>query len=338
MTADTPDPDYIHRGFFGRLPSKPHDLTSRVTPTEQSIVLCHMGIPRLSASDWRLTVKGLVERPLLVSFDDLLAFEKVEIQSVHQCAGSPLRPDEPSQRVCNVVWGGTPLSTILGVAGVRPEAKFVWSEGADSGQFGDVKCGPYTKDLPLARANRDVLLAYEMNGKPLMPEHGYPVRLVVPGFYGTNSVKWLGTVTLADTRADSPFTKRWYLDPDESGNRTVPVWRTAPQSIIVSPIPDDARPAAHVPIEIWGWAWGDDGVDRVEISTDGGDYWAAATLEPDMGHAWRRFHYEWRPSSPGGYRLMSKARTATGAVQPYRDRRNAVYSIDVTVGNPPGGR
>lgn len=169
MAANVPDVEYHHRGFFGRLPSKPHDLTDRITPTVQSIVLCHMGIPRLSAARWRLDVGGLVERPIILTQDDLLGFEKKQVTSVHQCAGSPLRPDEPSQRVCNVVWGGVPLSTILAMAGVRPEAKYLWSQGADSGEFGNVECGHYVKDLPLGQADQNALLAYEMNGAPFWP-------------------------------------------------------------------------------------------------------------------------------------------------------------------------
>jgi sulfane dehydrogenase subunit SoxC len=285
----------------------------------------------LSAEKWRLSIGGLVERRLLVTYGDLLALEKREVTSVHQCAGSPLRPDEPSQRVCNVVWGGVALSTILTMAGVLPEAKFMWSQGADSGNFDDMECGPYVKDLPLGRAGQDVLLAYEMNGDPLRPEHGYPVRLVVPGYYGTNSVKWLTALTLADRRADSPFTQRWYLDPDEFGNRTVPVWRTGPQSLIVSPAPEEAGLATHVATEIWGWAWSDEGLDRVDISTDGGERWEEAVLERDTGHAWRRFCCQWRPSSSGIHRLASRATTITGIVQPAAARRNAIYGVEVRV-------
>ena len=219
MISDADDADYHHRGFFARLPSRPHDLVSRITPAERMIVLCHLGIPRLSPLTWRLEVGGLVGHPLDLTLDDLRARQKMEVASVHQCAGSPLRPDEPSQRVCNVVWGGVALSTILKEADVRPEAEFMWSQGADSGKFDGVECGHYIKDIPCSRAGCDVLLAYEMNGEPLRPEHGFPLRLVVPGFYGTNSVKWLTSIILADRRPDSPFTSRWYLDPDQDGKR-----------------------------------------------------------------------------------------------------------------------
>jgi len=334
LSIDTRTIDYHHRGFFSRLPSSPHDLTSRITPIGQAIVLCHLGVPRLSETTWELIVEGLVETPLTLSMKELLAVEKVEIESVHQCAGSPLRPDEASQRVCNVVWGGAPLSRVLEGAGVRPEANFIWSHGADSGRFGDLDCGPYVKDLPLSRLGRDVLLAYEMNGEKLLPEHGHPVRLVVPGYYGTNSVKWLKSITLAADRPDSVFTRKWYLDPDEHGDRNIPVWQTGPQSIIVSPQPGRADLPANEPTEIWGWAWGDDGVETVDVSTDGGIDWETTSLDRATGHGWRRFRRTWTPASPGDYRLSSRATTRGGDVQPSSGRRNAIYSVGVTAREP----
>jgi DMSO/TMAO reductase YedYZ molybdopterin-dependent catalytic subunit len=110
----------------------------------------------------------------------------------------------------------------------------VWSSGADYGVFEGDRCDAFVKDLPLGRVAADVLIAYEMNGSPLRPENGYPVRLVVPGYYGTNSVKWLNRITLADARAPGPFTTRWYNDPilDASGQpagATTPVGSIAPR-------------------------------------------------------------------------------------------------------------
>jgi DMSO/TMAO reductase YedYZ molybdopterin-dependent catalytic subunit len=118
----------------------------------------------------------------------------------------------------------------------------VWSTGADYGEFGGVSVETYVKDPPVNRVKSDALVAYEMNGAPLAPEHGFPARLVVPGFYGTNSVKWLTRMTLAEARAPGPFTTRWYNDPVEDDRasargRTVPVWAIAPQSVIVAPAP-----------------------------------------------------------------------------------------------------
>src|SRR5262245_25512462 len=100
-------------GAYGRHPLQPYQLTDRTTRTEDTIVLCHLGVPRIDADDWSLTADGLVRRPLHLSFDELLKRPRVEITSIHQCCGSPLKPDMPTRRICNVVWGGTRLSDLL---------------------------------------------------------------------------------------------------------------------------------------------------------------------------------------------------------------------------------
>ena len=132
---------------------------------------------------------------------------------MHECAGSPLAPFEPTRRVCNVRWTGARVSDILGDCGIAPEARFLWSSGADYGEFSGVNVDHFVKDLPLERLSEDVLIAYEVNGEPLPPENGFPARLVVPGFYGTNSVKWLTRLEVAVGRSESPFTTTWYNDP-----------------------------------------------------------------------------------------------------------------------------
>src|SRR5262249_32628485 len=168
------------------------------------------------------TIDGLVRRPLQLTLAELMRQPRVTLTSIHQCCGSPLKPEQPTRRITNVVWGGTRLSSLLADCGPDPAARFVWSSGADHGVFGGAECGAYVKDLPLDRIAADVLVAYEMNGAPLRPEHGFPARLVVPGYYGTNSVKWLTRLTLAEQRASGPFTTRWYNDVvrDASGRPT----------------------------------------------------------------------------------------------------------------------
>jgi DMSO/TMAO reductase YedYZ molybdopterin-dependent catalytic subunit len=165
-------------------------------------------VPRIERDAWSLAIDGLVTHPRTLSFADLMRYEKVSLTSVHQCAGNPLLPSEPTQRVSNVTWAGVRLSDILADCHPRPTAKFVWSTGADYGDFGGLGVNAYVKDLPLKRVPSEVLVCYEMNGAPLNPEHGFPARLVVPGFYGTSSVKWLTRLTLAAQRASGPFTTR----------------------------------------------------------------------------------------------------------------------------------
>jgi DMSO/TMAO reductase YedYZ molybdopterin-dependent catalytic subunit len=290
-------------------------------------------LPRLTREDWSLTIDGLVARTRTLVFADLMRFEKAAVTSVHQCAGSPLEPLAPTQRVSNVTWAGARLADILAQCEPLPSARFVWSTGADYGDFSGLSVDAYIKDLPIDRVMADVLVAYEMNGAPLAPEHGFPARLVVPGFYGTNSVKWLTRLTLAGERAPGPFTTRWYNDPPQDAHetasgRTVPVWAIAPQSVIVAPAPD-ARIETATATEIWGWAWADGGVSAVEIAVDGD--WRPATLEAASGRAWQRFSLSWTPTKRGAATLASRARTASGECQPAAGRRNAIYRVSVNV-------
>jgi DMSO/TMAO reductase YedYZ molybdopterin-dependent catalytic subunit len=320
---------------FGRHPLKPHQLTDRITRVEDTVVLCHLGVPRLDRDDWSLSIDGLVRRSLRLSLGEIMRRPRFEIASFHQCCGSPMKPDVPMRRICNVVWGGTRLSDLLAECEPDPQARYVWSSGADHGVFEGEACDAFVKDLPLDRAAADVLIAYEMNGAPLRPENGYPARLVVPGYYGTNSVKWLTRLTLADQRAPGPFTTRWYNDPvrDEAGvptGATAPVWSVAPESVIVSPAPDQGLNAGDT-IEVWGWAWSDGGVGAVEVSADDGSNWMPAVLEPPVGRAWQRFIATWRPSEDRAHLLASRARSMDGRVQPPSGARNAVHRVSVSV-------
>jgi DMSO/TMAO reductase YedYZ molybdopterin-dependent catalytic subunit len=321
-------------GFFSRIPLLPHQMTDQRTKTADVIVLCHMGVPRLSAEEWRLSIDGLVERSVTLTFKQLQQLRKYSVETVHQCAGSPLRPTVATRRVCNVTWGGARLGDVLAQAGLKDSARYVWSTGADYGSFDGFECSAYIKDLPLSRIEQDVLVAYELNGAPLAAEHGFPARLVVPGYYGTNSVKWLTRLTLAERRALGPFTTRWYNDEvlDETGKPTggtVPVWSIAPESIITAPA--EGVIELGVPCTVRGWAWADDGVGRVEVSCDGGIAWGKAHLEPRQARAWQAFSLEWTPRSAGSFTLMARAQSRAGEWQPTVGRRNEIHHVAVTV-------
>jgi len=319
---------------FGRIPLLPHQMTSRLTDAADVIVLCHLGVPQVDAASWSITVDGLVERPRALSLAELRTFPYVEIEAFHQCAGNPMEPSRPTQRVSNVLWGGYRLADVVAAVRPRGEAKYLWSFGADWGTFDGIAIDAYAKDLPLARIGEDVLIAESMNGALLTPEHGFPVRLVVPGFYGTNSVKWLTRMTFAAERSDGPFTTRWYNDPImEDGRptgRTQPVWSVAPQSIIVDPWPR-AQLTLGMPVEIWGWAWADMGVASVIIEGEAGDLRIAAAVEPRRGRSWQRFSAMWRPEKMGRQRLGARAVDTSGVVQPDDGARNAIHWSDVVV-------
>src|SRR5437870_2543706 len=167
-------------------------LASPVTPSDDVYVIAHMGIARVDVKQWRLTVDGLVERPFELDYEALPSLPATDITAVLECFGNPVEPEVATRRVGNVVWRGVRLSHLLERAGVRPEARLVCPEGLDSGSFANVHSERYVKDLPLARAlEPDVLVAWAMNGEPLSAEHGFPARVFVPGYFGTNAVKWL---------------------------------------------------------------------------------------------------------------------------------------------------
>ena len=322
-------------GLFRRVPLLPHQMVERITPPQDIIVLCHLGVPRIDAASWTLTVGGLVARPQTLTFSDLLRYPKRSVTTIHQCAGNPLAPQEPTHRISNVQWAGARLSDILNDCDVDPKARYLWATGADYGEFAGIAIDSYVKDLPLDRLNEDVLITYELNGAPLPPENGYPVRLVVPGFYGTNSVKWLTGLTLETARASGPFTTRWYNDPviDADGRDTgasVPVWSVAPESVIVSPAPDvELRLGAEY--EIWGWAWADAGIAQVDIAFGESESPRAAQLEPRTHRGWQRFSLSWRPTTAGPVLLSSLAHSADGQQQPPTGRRNAIHVVPINI-------
>ncbi|MGH7043241.1 MAG: molybdopterin-dependent oxidoreductase [Acetobacteraceae bacterium] len=312
-----------------RLVLQPHQTTEAVTPQRDLFVLAHLGIPRPDAARWRLDIAGLVERPVTLTLDDIKRLPARQIESFHQCAGAPRRPDIAMRRIANVVWTGVDLSDLLETCGIRAGARFLWAYGLDHGAYDGLDAKWYMKDLPLTRLGEGgVLLAYAVNGEELEPEHGFPLRLVIPGYYGTNTVKWLWRLELADRRADSPFTTVLYNDPDPSTGGTRPVWEAPPESLIVAPA---AGPLAEAAVEIWGWAWAATGVVQVEVSVDGGASWSPARVGPRRQWSWQRFAFDWHPAGAGSFALAARATDARGAVQPMDKARNAVHSIMVTV-------
>ncbi|MER6382854.1 molybdopterin-dependent oxidoreductase [Streptomyces sp. NPDC001250] len=324
-------PAMLHEGFGLVQKVRPEHLTSFITPEADLFSVWHLGIPDVSPDSWTLRVGGLVSHELTLSLGDLRGMEQTEITSVHECAGSPLAPTVPQRRAGNVRWSGVRLGELLGMAGIEEGATHVISTGIDHGVYDGTHHERYEKDLPLAKAlDGSVLVALSVNGASLPVRRGGPVRLVVPGYYGTNSTKWLDSLTVADRRSTGPFTTRYYMDPPGDGSdRAVPVWELAPNSCLVAPVDGDAY--VGEPVEIWGWAWANEPVRSVEVTTDGGRHWTFARVTPRTAYGWQRFSCPWTPGTVGEHVLACRATTNSGATQPATPRRNRVHQRVVFV-------
>src|SRR3546814_6346536 len=155
----------------------PHRMTDRVTATDDFLVLAHLGVPRVAAPEWWLTIDGQVRQPCTIGYDELVSPPKPVVEAVHQCCGNPLEPAMPTRRVHNVRWSGTDLAALLDELGVDPRARYVWAYGLDHGELAGIRHEGFVKDLPPARLRAGgVLVALTLNGAPLSPEHCIPAR------------------------------------------------------------------------------------------------------------------------------------------------------------------
>ena len=311
------------------------ETTDYITPSDRLFVLAHLGVPEIEKADWKLDIAGLVTTPLSLHYDQLGRYSKRTISTIHQCAGNPLKPTFPTRTIANVDWEGVLLRDILIDAGVQESCTHIWAFGLD---FGSLTIGSfvsntqehYVKDLPIEYVmDADVIIATRLNGKSLSEKHGYPVRLVVPGHYGHNSVKWLCRLELANRRANGFFTTQLYNDPDSSTGGTKPTWEIEPESIIVSPT-DGSKRVSPV-VEISGWAWSFSEVTSVEVSTDCGATWIEAKVEPRKGMSWQRFRYQLRVNQAGPIQLMSRATDREGKSQPLDSARNSVHKVNISI-------
>lgn len=315
-------------GFLIRHPPKPHLLDTYITPDDQLFQTIHMGAAVVDQEIWVLVIDGLVEKPFALNFDMLQELPSRTITSFHECYGSPIKPATTALwRVGNVQWTGVPLRALLEIAKPLPGASFVWSDGLDRGEFAGVQADRYQKDLPIAKAMTDeVLLAYQINGKPLSKERGGPVRLVVPGWFGTNSTKWISKITLQDHRATGPYTTRFYNEPDPAGAEGAlrPVWEVEPNSMIVRPQPGEKIEGPELRIE--GWAWYHEPIERVQLSVDEGRLWMEASVEERIEISWQKFSLTLKLRI-GCHKIIARAVTGDGAMQPLGGRRNHCHAV-----------
>lgn len=343
--SDTPVPLILRKREPENLESSFSALDGFITPTDQFYVRSHFPVPKLDASTWQLTIEGAVQQPLRFTYEDLRRFPAYEVPATLECAGNSRAFLVPSVKgvqweagaVGNAKWRGARLSDLLAQAGLAPSAVDIIFEGADQGEVDEPPkpSGPihYSYSLPISRALRDeVLVAYEMNGRPLTPAHGYPVRLIVPGWYGMASVKWLTRIIVSET----PFAgyyptvdyARW---TEQQGNPVrVPLSEMSIKSLISRPARYE-KIATGLPYRVHGAAWtGDSEIVHVEVSIDGGHSWQDAELMgPSVQHAWRLWEWIWDvPELPQRYTLLSRATDARGHIQPMEhDPSNGTYAI-----------
>lgn len=306
----------------------PERLGSRITQTPDAYVIGHLGIARVGATDWSLRVCGLVDNELRISLPRLRALPSVTVTAVLECFGNPLQPTIPVRRAANVRWRGVPVRALLDAAGVRSGASVIWARGLDSGQFEGIDCACYLKDLPLAAVAERGIIAYEMNGEPLTSEHGFPARLFVPGYFGTNNVKWLAELTLADRRPEHLFTTRLYQRVEPGAHVPVPVRDLDVTSLITSP--GDGQTVPPGSITIRGWAWSSVPVTAVDVGVQ--NTWQRAELEPRGAgdFAWQQFSADLR-LAPGDHTVLARATDCLGRVQPQAGARNQVHAVSLRV-------
>ena len=323
-----------------------------VTPVGLHYLLTHYDIPFVDADAWRLTVGGLVATPRSLPLDDLTSRPAVDAVVTMECAGNGrarLHPRPFSQpwldeAVGTARWTGTPLAPLLREAGVRDGASEVVFTALDRGLEEGVE-QVFARSLPLEEALRDdVLLVWAMDGQPLPPQHGFPLRLLVPGWYGMASVKWLSEITVSDR----PFlghqqatAYRVRLHADDPGEALT---RMRPRALMVPPglpdFPTRRRTLTAGVCVLDGRAWSGFGaVERVDVSVDGGASWQPAELAPasDSPYAWTGWRYVWE-AALGEAELLCRATDAAGNVQPIEApwnlggyANNGVQRVRVTV-------
>lgn len=330
-------------------------VQSFITPTKSFYVRTHFPIPKIDRDAWWLHVEGDVEKPFAINYEELLKIESLTVPVTLECAGNNRNFLEPKVKgvqwelgaVGTAEWTGVPLSVLLDRAVVRSGVCEVILEGADHGTLDDPKSPPhglrFSRSVPLEKARRDVLLAYRMNGNDVRPEHGFPVRAIVPGWYAMASIKWLQRIIVTDQAFAGYYQTLDYAYWKRRGDiaELSPIAELQVKAEIAKPAQGDKVPVNST-VRIHGAAWAGGGeIVRVEVSTDGGSTWKEATLLGDSKpNAWRFWEFNWKtPTTPGNQTLIARATDSLGQTQPaHRDTDRGTYMInhllpiEVTVG------
>lgn len=320
-----------------------------VTPTGLHYLLVHFDIPAVDAATWRLRLEGLVERPLELTLNDLRARPRRTVPVTLECAGNgrarltprPLSNPWLLEAIGTAVWGGTPLAPLLAEAGLRSEVSELVFSGADRGFQAGIEHA-FQRSLGVANALRpEILLVDEMNGAPLQPQHGFPLRLLVPGWYGMASVKWLNRIEAVAEPFQGYQQATAYHYRSAADDPGTPVSRIRVRALMAPPgIPDfftRRRLVDEGRVTLRGRAWGGAApLQRVEVGVDGS--WAEARLEASLGEwAWWGWSFDW-DAEPGDHDLACRGTDADGDMQPidspwnYQGMgNNQIQTVAVTV-------
>jgi sulfane dehydrogenase subunit SoxC len=299
------------------------DLEGIITPADLHFERHHGGVPAIDPKQYSLLIHGMVDRPMVFTLDDLRRFPGRSVIRFIECSGNggrvyrkegvsgDLTPQVIDGLTSTSEWTGVPLATLFREVGASPKAQWFLAEGSDAAVM--------TRSIPIAKAYDDAMAVYAQNGEALRPEQGYPVRLLLPGFEGSSNVKWLRRLELAD----QPFMTREetskYTDPLPDGTSRIFSFVMDAKSLITEPAFPD-RLTGPGWWEIRGLAWSGRGkITRVDISTDGGKTWKAATLnDPVLPKCHTRFRHPWQWDGKEAV-LLSRAVDETGYVQPTLD-------------------
>ena len=307
-----------------------HALEGTITPQGCAFERHHSGAIELSKPDYRLMINGLVETPLIFTYEDLERFPRVTRTYFLECAantgmewaGAQLNGSQYTHgMIHNMEYTGVTLRTLLEEAGVKPEGKWVYVEGADASSNG--------RSIPLEKALDDCLVAFKANGEALRKEHGYPVRLCVPGWEGNMWVKWLRRIEVTDQAVESREETSKYTDTLADGTSRKWTWVMDAKSVVTSPSPQAPIKHGTGPLVITGLAWSGRGaIKAVHVTVDGGKTWKEARLAaPGQPMALTRFYldHDWDGSE---MLLQSRAVDDTGYVQPTKAQLREVRGLN----------
>lgn len=306
---------------------------SWITPLRHFYVRSHGAVPAIDAAAYRLSIGGLVERPLSLSLAELQGAEQGATPATLQCAGNRRNEISRIKTVAGVQWDagaigtaewrGARLGELLKRAGVKGGAKYVWFEGLDEPVVKEQKLR-FGATIPLEKALRpETLVALEMNGQPLAASHGAPARTVVPGYIGARSVKWLGSITVSERPSDNYFSARDYkfFSPDVTAETAKweekdPIYDYALSSAICSPLANETVKTGRLRVRGYALAPAGSSLKRVEVSANGGTTWAEARFTGEESpFAWRLWEVDFE-APPGPRVLVARASDSTGRVQP----------------------